>query len=56
MLFFNNYFKFEEDILDCVLNLLEKDTRVEKYPIKSFAQRNNPVWVARIISAIVSTS
>ncbi|XP_028401879.1 protein-glutamine gamma-glutamyltransferase 4-like [Dendronephthya gigantea] len=46
--------QFDENVLDCVLLLLEKDKRVEKQPLRSYRNQNSVVWLARILSAVLN--
>ena len=48
------YGQFEENVLDCVLVLLEKDTRLERQPLKALRKQSSVVWIARVLSAVLN--
>ncbi|XP_043565997.1 protein-glutamine gamma-glutamyltransferase 2-like [Chiloscyllium plagiosum] len=49
-----NYGQFEEDILDICLKLLDNSHKHLKNPAKDYARRSSPVYICRIVSAMVN--
>ncbi|XP_041060188.1 protein-glutamine gamma-glutamyltransferase 2-like [Carcharodon carcharias] len=49
-----NFGQFEEDILDICLKLLDKTPKYLKNPNKALRRRGFPVYIARIVSAMVN--
>lgn len=47
--------KFEEDIIDICFEILNKSLYFLKNPSKDYSQRNNVVYVCRVVSAMVRT-
>nr|CAB3266928.1 protein-glutamine gamma-glutamyltransferase K [Phallusia mammillata] len=50
-----NFGQFEENVLECCLSLLDKDKRVKAKPAKFAQKKGDPVWVTRLISAVVNS-
>lgn len=48
-----NFAQFDQDVLDSVLLLLHNDSRSLQEPEKSYKRRNDPVYVSRVLSAMV---
>uniref|UniRef100_UPI00398EB564 protein-glutamine gamma-glutamyltransferase 2-like n=1 Tax=Pristiophorus japonicus TaxID=55135 RepID=UPI00398EB564 len=49
-----NFGQFEEDILDICLKLLDNNPKHLKNPAKDCTHRNSPVYISRIVSAMVN--
>ena len=49
-----DYAQFDEGVLDNVLKMITNDTRLIAQPIKSRKKCNDPVYVSRVLSAMVS--
>jgi len=45
--------QFEEDILDISLSILDRSLNHRQDPAVDVSNRNNPIYVSRIISAMV---
>lgn len=57
-LFFSLFFhdfpgKFEEDIIDICFEILNKSLYFLKNPSKDYSQRNDVVYICRVVSAMV---
>ncbi|XP_075033804.1 protein-glutamine gamma-glutamyltransferase E-like [Mixophyes fleayi] len=48
--------QFEEDVLDASLKLLDSSLDHKKHPTKDVSQRNDPVYVGRVLSAMVNSN
>uniref|UniRef100_A0A8B9T636 protein-glutamine gamma-glutamyltransferase n=1 Tax=Anas platyrhynchos TaxID=8839 RepID=A0A8B9T636_ANAPL len=51
-----NYGQFEEDILDISLAILDRSLNHRKDPSIDVSNRNNPIYVSRVISAMVNSN
>ncbi|XP_027750759.1 protein-glutamine gamma-glutamyltransferase 6-like [Empidonax traillii] len=51
-----NYGQFEEDILDISLAILDRSLNHREDPAVDVSNRNNPVYVSRVISAMVNSN
>ncbi|XP_027645938.1 protein-glutamine gamma-glutamyltransferase 6-like [Falco biarmicus] len=51
-----NYGQFEEDILDISLAILDRSLNHRQDPALDVSNRNNPVYVSRVISAMVNSN
>ncbi|XP_009937072.2 protein-glutamine gamma-glutamyltransferase 6 [Opisthocomus hoazin] len=51
-----NYGQFEEDILDISLSILDRSLNHRQDPAVDVSNRNNPIYVSRIISAMVNSN
>ncbi|XP_051489389.1 protein-glutamine gamma-glutamyltransferase 6-like [Apus apus] len=51
-----NYGQFEEDILDISLAILDRSLSHRQDPAVDVSNRNNPVYVSRIVSAMVNSN
>uniref|UniRef100_A0A4W3J396 Protein-glutamine gamma-glutamyltransferase 2 n=1 Tax=Callorhinchus milii TaxID=7868 RepID=A0A4W3J396_CALMI len=49
-----NFGQFEEDILDICLKLLNNSIKYETNPVRDCMKRNNPVYICRVVSAMVN--
>lgn len=48
-----HYSQFDDGVLDSVLNMISNDTRFINQPVKSRKKCNDPVFVSRVLSAMV---
>lgn len=48
-----DFAQFDEGVLDSTLLLLHEDSRSLEEPEKSYKRRSDPVYVARVLSAMV---
>lgn len=48
--------KFEEDIIDICFEILNKSLYFLENPSKDYSQRNDPVYICRVVSAMVRTA
>ena len=46
--------QFDADVLDCVLMMLQNDSRMKDKPAKTLKKYNSPAFVSRVIAAMVS--
>ncbi|XP_078092227.1 protein-glutamine gamma-glutamyltransferase 2-like [Mustelus asterias] len=46
--------QFEEKIIDICLMLLDKNLKCQKCPEKDYIRRNDPVYIGRVVSAMVN--
>ncbi|XP_072735601.1 protein-glutamine gamma-glutamyltransferase 6-like [Ciconia boyciana] len=51
-----NYGQFEEDILDISLTILDRSLNHRQDPAIDVSNRNNPIYVSRVISAMVNSN
>ncbi|XP_029816203.1 protein-glutamine gamma-glutamyltransferase 6 [Manacus vitellinus] len=51
-----NYGQFEEDILDISLAILDRSLNHREDPAVDVSNRNNPVYVSRVVSAMVNSN
>uniref|UniRef100_A0A8C6ZS04 protein-glutamine gamma-glutamyltransferase n=1 Tax=Nothoprocta perdicaria TaxID=30464 RepID=A0A8C6ZS04_NOTPE len=51
-----NYGQFEEDILDISLTMLDRSLNHRQDPATDVSNRNNPIYVSRVISAMVNSN
>uniref|UniRef100_A0A8C9P163 Protein-glutamine gamma-glutamyltransferase E n=1 Tax=Spermophilus dauricus TaxID=99837 RepID=A0A8C9P163_SPEDA len=51
-----NYGQFEEDILDICLSILDRSPSHQDDPATDVSHRHNPIYVTRIISAMVNSN
>ncbi|XP_035423118.1 protein-glutamine gamma-glutamyltransferase 6-like [Cygnus atratus] len=51
-----NYGQFEEDILDISLAILDRSLNHRKDPSTDVSNRNSPIYVSRVISAMVNSN
>ncbi|KFW86178.1 Protein-glutamine gamma-glutamyltransferase 6, partial [Phalacrocorax carbo] len=51
-----NYGQFEEDILDISLAILDRSLNHQEDPAVDVSKRNNPIYVSRVISAMVNSN
>ncbi|KAI5936869.1 protein-glutamine gamma-glutamyltransferase Z [Manis javanica] len=51
-----NYGQFEEDIIDICFEILNKSLYFLKNPSKDYSQRNNVVYVCRVVSAMINSN
>ncbi|XP_071615638.1 protein-glutamine gamma-glutamyltransferase 6-like isoform X1 [Heliangelus exortis] len=51
-----NYGQFEEDILDISLAILDRSLNHRQDPAVDVSNRNNPIYVCRVISAMVNSN
>ncbi|KFP79186.1 Protein-glutamine gamma-glutamyltransferase 6, partial [Apaloderma vittatum] len=51
-----NYGQFEEDILDISLAILDRSLNHREDPATDVANRNNPIYVSRVVSAMVNSN
>ncbi|XP_074878501.1 protein-glutamine gamma-glutamyltransferase 6-like isoform X4 [Buteo buteo] len=51
-----NYGQFEEDILDISLAILDRSLNHRQDPAADVSNRNNPIYVSRVISAMVNSN
>uniref|UniRef100_F6SBT9 protein-glutamine gamma-glutamyltransferase n=1 Tax=Monodelphis domestica TaxID=13616 RepID=F6SBT9_MONDO len=51
-----NYGQFEEDILNICLSILDRSPSHQEDPVTDVSQRNDPVYVSRVISAMVNSN
>ncbi|XP_009469727.1 PREDICTED: protein-glutamine gamma-glutamyltransferase 6-like [Nipponia nippon] len=51
-----NYGQFEEDILDISLAILDRSLNHHQDPAVDVSNRNNPIYVSRVISAMVNSN
>ncbi|NXT31017.1 TGM3L glutamyltransferase, partial [Pelecanoides urinatrix] len=51
-----NYGQFEEDILDISLAILDRSLNHRQDPAVDVSNRNNPIYVTRVISAMVNSN
>ncbi|KFV53666.1 Protein-glutamine gamma-glutamyltransferase 6, partial [Tyto alba] len=51
-----NYGQFEEDILDISLTILDRSLNHRQDPAVDVSHRNNPIYVSRVISAMVNSN
>ncbi|KGL79522.1 Protein-glutamine gamma-glutamyltransferase 6, partial [Tinamus guttatus] len=51
-----NYGQFEEDILDISLTILDRSLNHRQDPATDVSNRNNPIYVSRVISAMVNSN
>ncbi|XP_031750472.1 protein-glutamine gamma-glutamyltransferase E-like [Xenopus tropicalis] len=51
-----DYGQFEEDILDICLLLLDRSTEYRRNPVSAVAKRYNPIYVGRVLSAMVNSN
>ncbi|XP_068272563.1 protein-glutamine gamma-glutamyltransferase 6-like [Nyctibius grandis] len=51
-----NYGQFEEDILDISLAILDRSLNHRQDPAVDVSNRNNPIYVSRVISAMVNSN
>ncbi|XP_008057826.1 protein-glutamine gamma-glutamyltransferase Z [Carlito syrichta] len=51
-----NYGQFEEDIIDICFEILNKSLYYLKNPSKDYSQRNNVVYVCRVVSAMINSN
>lgn len=51
-----NYGQFEEDIVDICFEILNKSLYFLKNPSKDHSQRNNVVYVCRVVSAMINSN
>ncbi|XP_040186498.1 protein-glutamine gamma-glutamyltransferase 2 [Rana temporaria] len=49
-----NFGQFEDGILEICFTLLDSNPRYQKDPIKDCSRRNNPVYISRVVSAMVN--
>lgn len=54
-LFLEITWKFEEDIIDICFEILNRSLYFLENPSKDYSQRNDPVYVCRVVSAMVRT-
>lgn len=47
--------KFEEDIIDICFEILNKSLYFLENPSKDYSQRNDVVYICRVVSAMVTT-
>lgn len=53
-LWFSCSVKFEPGVLEACLNLLHVSPQHKKNPRRDYANRSNPVYLSRVVSAMVS--
>ncbi|KFW71270.1 Protein-glutamine gamma-glutamyltransferase 6, partial [Pygoscelis adeliae] len=51
-----NYGQFEEDILDISLAILDRSLNHRQDPAVDVSNRNNPIYVSRVVSAMVNSN
>ncbi|CAD7671057.1 unnamed protein product [Nyctereutes procyonoides] len=51
-----NYGQFEEDIIDICFEILDKSLYFLENPSKDYSQRNDPVYVCRVVSAMINSN
>ncbi|KAM6202492.1 protein-glutamine gamma-glutamyltransferase Z [Rhynchocyon petersi] len=51
-----NYGQFEEDIIDICFEILNKSLYYLNNPSKDYSQRNNVVYVCRVVSAMINSN
>ncbi|XP_072206173.1 protein-glutamine gamma-glutamyltransferase 6-like [Excalfactoria chinensis] len=51
-----NYGQFEEDILDISLSILDRSLNHRQDPFTDVSNRNDPIYVCRVISAMVNSN
>ncbi|KAM5243479.1 protein-glutamine gamma-glutamyltransferase Z [Hipposideros larvatus] len=51
-----NYGQFEEDIIDICFEILNKSLYFLENPAKDYSQRNNVVYVCRVVSAMINSN
>ncbi|XP_030176039.1 protein-glutamine gamma-glutamyltransferase Z [Lynx canadensis] len=51
-----NYGQFEEDIIDICFEILNKSLYFLENPSKDYSQRNDPVYVCRVVSAMINSN
>ncbi|XP_047395245.1 protein-glutamine gamma-glutamyltransferase Z [Sciurus carolinensis] len=51
-----NYGQFEEDIIDICFEILNKSLYFLKNPSKDYSQRNDVVYVCRVVSAMINSN
>ncbi|XP_069824286.1 protein-glutamine gamma-glutamyltransferase 5-like isoform X2 [Dendropsophus ebraccatus] len=49
-----NFGQFEEDIIDVCLRLLDESLESHKNALKDYTMRNDPVYVSRVLSAMIN--
>jgi hypothetical protein len=50
-----HYKQFEEDILNISLSILDRSLNFRRDPVTDVARRNDPKYVCRVLSAMVSS-
>ncbi|XP_006831948.1 PREDICTED: protein-glutamine gamma-glutamyltransferase Z [Chrysochloris asiatica] len=51
-----NYGQFEEDIIDICFEILNRNLYFLKNPVKDYSQRNDVVYVCRVLSAMINSN
>ncbi|KAM3922475.1 protein-glutamine gamma-glutamyltransferase E-like [Leptodactylus fuscus] len=51
-----NYGQFENNILDICLNILDRSLNCQKDPAADYSQRHSPIYVGRVISAMINSN
>ncbi|XP_059039394.1 protein-glutamine gamma-glutamyltransferase Z [Mustela lutreola] len=51
-----NYGQFEEDIIDICFEILNKSLYFLENPSKDYSQRNDPVYICRVVSAMINSN
>ncbi|XP_077970700.1 protein-glutamine gamma-glutamyltransferase E-like [Styela clava] len=51
-----DFAQFDQGVLDSVLLMIQKDSRVQAQPIKSLKKCNSPVFLSRVLAAMVNSN
>ncbi|XP_069812139.1 LOW QUALITY PROTEIN: protein-glutamine gamma-glutamyltransferase 6-like, partial [Dendropsophus ebraccatus] len=51
-----NYGQFENNILNICLNILDRSLNAHKDPASDYSQRHSPIYVGRVVSAMVNSN
>ncbi|XP_056406376.1 protein-glutamine gamma-glutamyltransferase 6-like [Hyla sarda] len=51
-----NYGQFENNILNICLNILDRSLNAHKDPASDYSQRHSPIYVGRVISAMINSN
>uniref|UniRef100_A0A4W3IZ93 Protein-glutamine gamma-glutamyltransferase 2 n=1 Tax=Callorhinchus milii TaxID=7868 RepID=A0A4W3IZ93_CALMI len=54
--FFDFLFQFDEGILDICFKLLDNSLKYKRNPLKDQSQRNDPVYISRVVSSMVNSN